>query len=261
MTEHASTLRIRTPEGVVFSYRIATPISRMLAWSIDSGVITLINISLAALLLQFLGAVNPDWAIAGAAISQFSIGMVYWILAEWKGNGRSLGKRVLGLRVMDARALPLDVSQIVLRTILRLVDAFPGMYALGGTVAALSPQCRRLGDIVAGSVVVHISKRRALDLAPIQPGKYNSFRAYPLLVARLRQTVTPEQAGVAMDALFRREALEPRARVALFAEIADYFRGIVRFPEEAAAQLSDEQYVRNVVEILYVTDAPRAFDS
>lgn len=247
------TLRIRTPEGIVFSYRIATPISRMLAWCIDVAVITAINTSLIAFLRQIIGAVSMDWAFAVTAISQLFLGLTYWTLAEWKGNGQTLGKRLLGLRVMDMRGLPLGFDQIVIRSVLRIVDSFPVLYALGGGVAVLNPNARRLGDIAAGSVVVHLPRKQQPNLDAIQPGKYNSFRASPLLMARLRQLVTPEQAATALDSLLRREALDPAARAALFKEIADYFRELVSFPETAAAQLSDEQYVRNIVEILYVS--------
>jgi hypothetical protein len=56
---------------------------------------------------------------------------------------------------------------------------------------------------------------------------------------------------VALEALLRRDDLEPQARLQLFAGLADHFRSVVEFPLEAIEQLSDEQYVRNVVEILY----------
>ena len=72
----------------------------------------------------------------------------------------------------------------------------------------------------------------------------------PHLVARLRQRVTPEEYGIAVRALMRRGTLDAAARVALFAELARHFREMVDFPPEAVAGISDEQHVRNVVDVL-----------
>ena len=74
---------------------------------------------------------------------------------------------------------------------------------------------------------------------------------HPHLAARLRQRVAPELAGVALDALVRRDQFDDAARVALFRELAVAFKKLVEFPAEAVEALSDEQYVRNTVEILY----------
>jgi hypothetical protein len=56
---------------------------------------------------------------------------------------------------------------------------------------------------------------------------------------------------IALDAMLRRDHFEPRARVELFAETRVVFQKPVEFPPEATEQLSDEQYVRNVAEILF----------
>ena len=85
----------------------------------------------------------------------------------------------------------------------------------------------------------------------ILPDKYNSFKAYPHLEARLRQRTSPDEAGIALQALLRREQLDPPARVELYKEIASHFKKIVPFPAEATDGISDEQYIRNVVEALF----------
>jgi hypothetical protein len=63
--------------------------------------------------------------------------------------------------------------------------------------------------------------------------------------------VNPEIARVALDALVRRENLTPDARLTVFAELARHFRDLVPYPADVTEQLSDEQYVRNVTEIVY----------
>jgi hypothetical protein len=89
------------------------------------------------------------------------------------------------------------------------------------------------------------------DLDQLLAGKYNSLRQYPHLEARLRQRVSPTEASIAMRALLRRDGLEPGARVALFADLAEHFRALTPFPVEAVEGMPDEQYVRNVVDVLY----------
>lgn len=79
----------------------------------------------------------------------------------------------------------------------------------------------------------------------------NSFSTMPHLEARLRQNTIPDDARLALDAVLRRNELETRERLKVFGEIADYFREIAEFPEEITLGLSDEQYVRNVVDSLY----------
>ncbi|MCK5544776.1 MAG: RDD family protein, partial [Desulfobulbaceae bacterium] len=81
----------------------------------------------------------------------------------------------------------------------------------------------------------------------------NSFRKYPHIEARLRQRVSPQQAGIALQALLRRDELDPVARIELFTSIASHFRRIVEFPQEAIDGISDEQYVRNITDALFRT--------
>jgi hypothetical protein len=67
--------------------------------------------------------------------------------------------------------------------------------------------------------------------------------------------VSPAEAGIALQAVLRRDDLDPQARIELFRGIALHFSKIVLFPQEATDDISDEQYVRNVVDVLF---RPRA---
>jgi hypothetical protein len=84
-------------------------------------------------------------------------------------------------------------------------------------------------------------------------GKFNSLRQYPHLASRLRQRISPTEADIALQALLRREEFDLTARVELFVELARHFRTRVEFPAEATDGVADEQYLRNVVDILYRT--------
>ena len=74
-----------------------------------------------------------------------------------------------------------------------------------------------------------------------------------MLAARLRQRVPPVEAGIALQALLRREGLDPEARLALFGRMAERFREAGPLPEELTFDLTDEQLVRNVVDVLFQT--------
>lgn len=114
-----------------------------------------------------------------------------------------------------------------------------------------SARAQRLGDLAAGTVVVRTVKLAPPDVAGVLAGKFNSFRDHPHLEARLRQKVAPEEAQLALHALVRREELEGEARVKLYEQLAHHFREKVKFPDDAVFGLSDEQYVRNVVETIF----------
>ena len=89
------------------------------------------------------------------------------------------------------------------------------------------------------------------DLEGILPDKYNSFRDYPHLAARLRQKITPRKAGILLRALLRRDTLELEARLTLFRALRERTETLAAFPAEVTEGISDEQYVRNVVDILF----------
>jgi hypothetical protein len=91
------------------------------------------------------------------------------------------------------------------------------------------------------------------DLDQLLAGKFNSLRQYPHLTARLRQQVSPAEAAVMLQALVRRDEFEAAARVELFADLAAHFKAKVAFPAEALDGITDEQYIRNVADVIYRT--------
>ena len=243
-----NTLQLRTPEGIVFSLPLAGPVSRFLAWAVDGACI----MAASSLIRELLGLFGSSGlASATYVIAYFVLSVGYGIAFEWYWRGQTLGKRVLNLRVMDVQALRLEFGQVVVRNLLRFVDILPGLYLLGGTACVLSRRFQRLGDLAANTIVVRAPKVAQPNLEQLLGGKFNSLLEYRHLAARLRQRTSPQAAAVALEALIRRDELEPQARLRVFAALSEHFRRAVEFPPEAVEQLSDEQYVRNVVEILY----------
>jgi uncharacterized RDD family membrane protein YckC len=243
-------LTIETPEGVEFSFELASPVTRSLAWMIDAAAISLLT-KAANKGCESLGHLNEDWAAALAVILYFAISVGYGIALEWRWHGQTLGKRVLGLRVVDAQGLRLQLSQVVLRNLLRLIDMLPMVYLVGGLASFFSRNCQRLGDLAAGTIVTRERGAHPPDLEQVAPAKYNSLLAWPHLAARLRSLVSPESVSIAVRAVSRRDGYEPLARIELFQELASYFQSLVQFPEAAREGLTDEQYVRSVLRVIY----------
>jgi uncharacterized RDD family membrane protein YckC len=242
-------VRIETPEGIAFSVPVAGPLTRAAAMCIDA-IVTAAASSMAMRLLTAARVISDDVAAALGILGYFVISMGYGFLLEWRWRGQTVGKRVLHLRVMDSSGLRLRFEQIVLRNVLRAVDMLPFLYLVGGSAAMFTRRGQRLGDVVANTIVVRLPDVAVPQDAQARRGHYNSLLGWDAGVSRLRMRVTPGAAALAIEALSRRDELDPGARVRLFAELASYFRSIAPFPEEATAPLSDEQYVRNVAEIV-----------
>jgi uncharacterized RDD family membrane protein YckC len=250
LSSKTNTLIIKTPEGIEFSLLLAGPITRFLAWAIDLGTIIAL-ITILNVIFGLLGILSRDLAMAANIIGFFIISIGYGILTEWYWQGQTLGKRLLRLRVMDEQGLRLQFSQIVVRNLLRFVDSLPALYLVGGLACLFNKRAQRLGDFAANTVVVWNPRIAEPDLNQLLESKYNSFREYPHIEARLRQHVTPLEAQIAVESIVRRNDLQPRARIELFRELSEYFKSIVSFPQEATDGISDEQYVRNIIEALF----------
>ncbi|HZM02795.1 MAG TPA: RDD family protein [Candidatus Saccharimonadales bacterium] len=249
-SSRVSTLIIQTPEGISFSLPLACPVTRCLAWAVDLSCIIGLT-TLAGSLLHLTSLINLDLSRALTTLAYFALQIGYGMTCEWLWRGQTVGKRLLGLRVMDAQGLRLQFNQVALRNLLRFVDSLPIFYLVGGLVSLLNSRAQRLGDLVANTIVVRHIRLPEPDIDQLMAGKYNSLRDYPHLEARLRQRVTPAEASLALQALVRRDQLDLQARLTLFDELATHFRSIVTFPPEACEGIAAEQYIRNVVDVLF----------
>ncbi len=261
MLGKTTSLQIRTPEGVSFHLPLAGPVSRGLALLVDGAMIIAILLVVSGLFgifsqfffsIPVLGRVLVDFTEAVSILFTFALIMLYGIVLEWAWKGRTVGKRLFNLRVIDERGLPLGAGQIVIRNLFRLVDILPSLfYLVGGISCALTKRCQRLGDIAAGTVVIREVTVPEPEISGLLDETENSFASVPHLEARLRHLAGPEDARIALDAVLRREELGKEDRLRVFQTLADHFRELTEFPEEITIGLSDEQYVRNVVDTLF----------
>jgi uncharacterized RDD family membrane protein YckC len=243
-------LRIRTPEGVLFPLPLAGTMTRFMAWLIDMACVGVLT-STAATVVRLLDLISLDLRQAAMLVSYLAIQIGYGVACEWWWRGQTIGKRLLRLRVIDEQGLKLQFSQILMRNLMRFVDALPAFYLVGGIAAFVSRRAQRLGDFVSNTVVVAMPQVSAPQLERVLSDKFNSLRDQRHLAARLRQRIGPDLANLVLQALLRRDELDPNARVALFRELATALRRLVEFPVESTEGLTDEQYTRNVADIVF----------
>ncbi len=248
---NAQSLVIKTPEGIVFPLLLASPVTRFLALLVDLMAIHVVSIIIGIVSQLVYPIGGEDMAGALYGLASFVVTIGYSMFLEWFWRGQTIGKRMLGLRVMDENGLHLTGQQIIIRNLLRFIDMLPAIYMVGGIACLASSKSQRLGDMVANTVVIRTPQITEPDLEQIMGGKFNSLREYPHIAARLRQRTSQELAGIALSALLRRDSLNPGDRLELFQAIARRLHDVVSFPQEATEGQSDEQFIRNAVDILF----------
>ena len=254
---NAAELRIRTPEGITFAYPLAGPVTRCLAWALDCIIVLALSMGIATALGKF-AVIAPDLISAMSVLAYFLISVGYGVVFEWYWRGQTVGKKVFRLRVMDANGLRLHFHQVLVRNLVRFADMLPAFYLVGGLACLFSRQAQRLGDLAAGTIVVHHRKHGEPDLDQLLGSKFNSLRTHPHLCARLRQQASSDEARIALQALARRDEFDSSARIELFAELAAHFKAMADFPHELVEPMPDEQFIRNVVDVLFRTNEVRA---
>ena len=151
------TLRsITTPEGVELNLRLAGPVPRACAWAIDLAVRVGLMIALFVVLTP-LGGVG--WGIFLIAV--FSLEWIYPALCEVYLDGATPGKKALGLRVVNDDGTPVQMAAAMIRNLLRAADFLPVLYGAGLVSMLVNREFKRLGDLVAQTVVVSRDESRA----------------------------------------------------------------------------------------------------
>jgi uncharacterized RDD family membrane protein YckC len=151
-----------TPEGVALQLPAAGPVPRAVAWGVDF-IVRLALMGTASLLLGVLGKLGGGLVLIVAFLLQWG----YMIVLEALWHGQTLGKRTMGLRVVLANGAPIGWPASITRNLLRVVDMLPFAYAAGLVVSLVDPSARRLGDLAAGTLVVHAERSARTAHAPI----------------------------------------------------------------------------------------------
>jgi uncharacterized RDD family membrane protein YckC len=208
--------------------------SRMLAGLFDAGLLLGLWLLVAVAVLFFeaharaavshmlRNAMNRDWILRGAdgaglallATAFVGVTTCFYVIAELVSEGRSPGKRALGLRVVRIRGGGLGWIRVVVRNLARAVDGFPGSYGVALMASLASARTQRLGDMLAGTIVVRERRRRD------ENGALAAGSAAGRLIARL----TPDELALLTGFWARAPMLTTVARTRLAAQIAPVLR-------------------------------------
>ncbi|QHF04794.1 RDD family protein [Pseudomonas asturiensis] len=144
-------IAIETPEGIDMVLRPAGLVPRALAFGID------LSIRAAALGALFVVLQLFDkFGMGLAAIAVFLVNWWYMVLFEVLNQGRTPGKRAMKLRVVNDDGTPVGWASSLVRNLLRFVDMLPLAYSVGAVSCLNHPQFKRLGDLAAGTLVIHM---------------------------------------------------------------------------------------------------------
>lgn len=186
--------RVETPEGITLGLRPAGWVPRSLAFLVDLLLRAMLFLAGAVTLGQLGGTGD-----AALLVLLFVLEWFYPVLFELLPGGATPGKRLLGLHVCMDSGLPVTPAAAMLRNLLRAVDFLPMLYAAGALVMLARPDFKRLGDLAAGTLVVHTDRPGAgaalPEAAPRPPRRTLSLaeRRAVLDWAARRQQLTPER--------------------------------------------------------------------
>ncbi len=160
-------LNIDTPELVSIEMPLAGIGSRFIALLVDYLIwgagFTVLAIALAVILpsIGVLSWVKAQWALAIAIFGFFLVNWGYFTLFEAFWNGRTPGKRVARIRVIQRSGRPIGLFESMARNLVRYIDQLPGIYVVGVITMFVTRQHQRLGDLAAGTLVVRDREEEA----------------------------------------------------------------------------------------------------
>ena len=153
-------ISIDTPELVAIEMPLAGIGSRFIALLVDyliwcAGALILGLVSLVILPgIRAFSRLSAQWAIAIVIFAVFLVNWGYFTLFEAFWNGRTPGKRVARIRVIQQSGRAIGLFESMARNLVRYVDWIPGFYAVGVIAMFVTRQHQRLGDLAAGTIVV-----------------------------------------------------------------------------------------------------------
>ncbi len=211
-------IAIETPESVRFRYELADVGARALALTIDT-LLQYVTIGIGFITYNWLSPFIDDVRPVLWGLTLFGIHWFYFVAFELAWSGQTPGKRAVGIRVVRAGGYPVTWLAVLARNLVRVVDSLPATYGVALVVSLCDGQRRRLGDLVAGTVVVR--ERTApvawTPRAASAPGSASGAFADALLTLSLDEATR----DLAADYLARRESLTPDARARVRAEVIE----------------------------------------
>ena len=232
-------LDVATPERVALTLPVAGIGYRCLAWLVDAALIfffwvvayfvfTLL-VSDVLGVFQGLSTVGRTLLVVGVFATQW----LYWTVGEVFFHGQTPGKRALRIRVVRMDGSPVGLFESAVRNLCRAVDFLPVGYAAGCLTMLLTARHRRLGDLLAGTLLVR-DERVDLDkyTAPLDAA---SGTGAPSSAREL----TAEEVELVLAFLSRASGLEPQVRQRLGARLVERVGGLDDAQREAVLASAD----------------------
>jgi uncharacterized RDD family membrane protein YckC len=240
--------QITTPEQVVFHYAVAGVVSRCLAWITDQIIIWAGYI----IIILLFASLGNGIALALIVLGIFVLDFSYFICFELYWAGQTPGKRLFQIRVISSRGTRLRFADCLIRNMVRPVDMLPFAMLLGGCVAFIDRSHRRLGDMVADTIVVRDIRRALPQAMANEKLRVNTFQADAALRNRILSRVSPAERDLIMDLTLRRDQMDSAVREELFSGAAAHFRLRLSLPADLD-HLSDEQAIVNLALVIQET--------
>ena len=253
MPETPDKLTIETPEQIPLEFPLAGIGSRFLAAAVDFLIQFVVGMALLVsgmLLVNAFPALAREgvWLAAIGVLAYFTLQFGYFAGFEAWWNGQTPGKRNVHLRVIKDSGRPITVYDSVARNLLRIVDSLPGFYGIAIVTMLFSSQNKRLGDYVAGTVVVHeqplADKAKVswtfaeggapsgYDISHLSPEEFQLLETFLLrreqLALEVRNSMA-RQIVLRVSAKLKIPGAEGQGPEALLEKLANEYRNSVRF--------------------------------
>lgn len=219
-------VQIETPEQTVLSYTVAGVGSRAAAAVVDQLIIGAAGFVLSIVVLVAGAAFSgksasaarssAGWAMALSVLLGFAIVWGYYVVFEALWDGQTPGKRWLGIRVVQDGGYSVSFGASAARNLLRIVDFLPALYGVGLTSVAINKSGKRIGDMVAGTFVVH----EQLAIVAAAPTRAAEGVAAVAITSRL----TEEEFALLGRFVSRRAQLDAELRTSFATQLAERFR-------------------------------------
>ncbi|WP_434456428.1 RDD family protein [Stutzerimonas urumqiensis] len=218
--------RVETPEGIDLNLHPAGLVPRALAFAIDLAIRAVLLIALGTLLAMLGG-----FGIGLGAMLLFAVQWTYMVVFEVFNQGRTPGKQWLGLQVIHDDGTPVGWASSLTRNLLRFVDLLPFGYFFGVICCLWHPSFKRLGDLAAGTLVIHRQPAPASvqlpagpERPPARPLGLDDQRTLVAFAERA-PSLSPERRRELAEILAPRFGVAPEAMESHLMDMARYLVG------------------------------------
>lgn len=202
-----------TPEDIALGHDLAGPFSRFGGYALDRLILLLFQVMvLLAFLVVDSGilARDPSTSFLGIVLALLGFSeFLFFCILEWRGNGSTPGKRKIEARVVMAGGHRLTTHAVLVRNLLRPLDVIPLLWV----VPLIDGQCRRLGDLLAGTLVVRQEGKKAKVRLPFEEKRYAELSEHHLQLGSADQGVLgPTDYHAVEEYLVRCQSFPPKQR-------------------------------------------------